>query len=236
MDDLTFRKRIYANPHDNAQDIIDACNDDKAKVKFKCEMKKFDAKLNSAFNVKVPDNLAERILLSQSMDTQKSPKKRTKVYLALAASVVFCVGLVSTRIGLINNFDTVGEYALAHNAAEIVHSHDDNHYSLQQLNTKLSGYGAQFINAFPKVSFAGTCYFGRIKSLHMVIQGDKYPVTIFLIPKESGLEQTPYFSDQNYNGESIEVNDNQLLIITHKDDPNKSWAKELSQSFQWTTL
>ena len=30
MDDLTFRKRIYANPHDNAQDIIDACNDDKA--------------------------------------------------------------------------------------------------------------------------------------------------------------------------------------------------------------
>lgn len=236
MDDLTFRKRIYANPHDNAQDIIDACNDDKAKVKFKCEMKQFDAKLNNALNIKVPDNFAERILLSQSMAPQKTGAKRTKVYLALAASILFCVGIVSTRMGLGNSFDTVGEYALAHNEAEIIHVHDDNHYSLQQINTKLSGYGAEFINDFPQVSFAGTCYFARIKSLHMVIQSGKYPVTVFLIPKESGLKETKHFSDQNYNGESITVNNSQLLIITHKDDPNKNWSQELSKSIKWTSV
>jgi hypothetical protein len=70
----------------------------------------------------------------------------------------------------------------------------------------------------------------------MVFQGEKFPVTVFLIPNETGLAQSTNFSDQDYNGETINVNNNQLLIITHKDDPNKDWSKQLTQSIKWKNV
>ena len=236
MDDLTFRKRIYANPNDNQQDIIDACHKDPSKDKFRAEMKKFDAQIGQALNLNVPDNLAEKILLTQSIDSQNGSHKRTKVHLALAASIVFFVGLISSKLGLFNYYDTVGEYALAHHTADLQHASYINDYSLQQINTKLAEYGAEIIDALPKISFASTCYFGKIKSLHMVLQGDQFPVTVFLIPNDTGLERTKHFSDQQFNGESINVNDRQLLIITHKDDTKKDWSKQLTQSIKWKTV
>ncbi|MBU2917820.1 DUF3379 domain-containing protein [Psychrosphaera sp. F3M07] len=236
MDDLTFRKRIYANPHDNAQDIVDACQDDKNKAKFKSDMKTFDSKLKQALTVSTPDNLAEKILLSQSIDTQNGSSKRTKVHLAIAASVAVLVGVISVKFGLTNNFDNVGEYAIAHHNADIKHASDNYTYSLAQINSKLAAYGGEIIDALPNISFANTCYFGRIKSLHMVFQGEKFPVTVFLIPNETGLAQSTNFSDQDYNGETINVNNNQLLIITHKDDPNKDWSKQLTQSIKWKNV
>jgi len=236
MDDLTFRKRIYANPNDHDQDIIDACNDDSSKAKFKADMKIFDSQLKQALNVKVPDNLAEKILLSQSIRSQNGASKRTKIHLAIAASVALFVGVISTKFGLVNDYDTVGDYALAHHMADIQHSHEHNEYSPGQVNSKLAEFGGEIIDALPDISFASTCYFARIKSLHMVFQGEKYPVTVFLIPNQTGLEQTRHFSDQEYNGESINVNNNQLLIITHKDDPKQDWSKQLVNAIKWKTI
>jgi hypothetical protein len=233
MDDLTFRKRIYANPHDNEQDIVDACSDDSTKAKFKSDMKMFDSQLKQALNVKVPENLAEKILLSQSIDSQKGSTKRTKVHLAIAASVALFVGVLSTKFGLISDYNTVGEYALAHHTADIQHAHEHNHYNSEQISAKLAAFGGEVIDALPDISFAGTCYFARIKSLHMVFQGDKYPVTVFLIPNQTGLENSPQFSDDEYNGESISINDSQLLIITHKGETKKDWSKELTHSIKW---
>ena len=236
MDDLTFRKRIYANPHDNEQDIVDACNDDGTKAKFKSDMKMFDSQLKQALHVKVPDNLAEKILLTQSIDSHNGASKRTKIHLALAASVAVFVGVISSKFGLVNDYNTIGEYALAHHVADQQHSHSVNHYDKSQINSKLAEYGGEILNALPDISFAKTCYFARIKSLHMVFQGENYPVTVFIIPNETGLEQTRHFSDQEYDGESINVNDNQLLIITHKDDPKKDWSKEVVNSIKWNSV
>lgn len=236
MDDLTFRKRIYANPHDNDQDIVDACNADQAKTKFKSDMKTFDSKLKQALTVSTPENLAEKILLSHSIVSQNGSSKRTKIHLAIAASVALFVGVVSVKLGLTGSYNTVGEYAIAHHNADLQHASDNNSYSLAQINAKLAVYGGEIIDAPPNISFANTCYFGRIKSLHMVFQGENFPVTVFLIPNETGLAQSTDFSDQDYNGESINVNNNQLLIITHKDDPNKNWSKQLAQSIKWKTV
>ena len=236
MDDLTFRKRIYANPHDNEQDIVDACGSDSTKAKFKSDMKMFDTQLKQALNVKAPENLAEKILLSQSIDSQKGATKRTKIHLAIAASVAVFVGVLTSKFGLLGDYNTVGQYALAHNNAEINHAHEHNHYNSEQISAQLAVFGGEVIDSLPDISFAGICYFARIKSLHLVFQGDKHPVTVFLIPNKTGLQQSPVFSDNEYNGETININDNQLLIITHKDETKKDWGKELTQSIKWKSV
>ena len=203
MDELTFRRRIYANPDDNAQDIIDACKQDPAKAKFKAEMQQFEQSLSKALNVEVPDNLADRVLLSQSIDFQKVQKRKSRVHLAIAASVAFALGLTFQMVGVTPRHDSLAEHALAHVHAEIDHLHEEDEYSREQVNVKLASFGAEMIEQVAPIKFASFCRFGGVKSLHLVLQGDDYPVTVFIVPKNSGLKPSEAFSDPEFKGDSI---------------------------------
>ena len=233
MDELTFRRRIYANPDDNEQDIVDACQQDPAKAKFKTEMQQFDESLTNALNIDVPDNLADRVLLSQTIDFQQAQKRKSRMHLAIAASVAFTIGLTFQMVGVSPRHDSLGEHALAHIHAEIEHLHDEASYTTEQLNLKLASFGAQMTSDVAPIKFANYCYFGGVKSLHVVLEGESSPVTVFFVPSGSGMKTNNPFSDGEFQGESVQFQQADMLIVTDKEDSVDNWREKLSTSIKW---
>lgn len=232
MDELTFRRRIYADPNDKQKDIIDACKSDSKKAQFKADMQAFDHKLNDALNIEVPDNLADKILLSQSIDSQQGKNSKSKIHLALAASVVFAVGLSFQIFYSGGEYKSLSEHALAHIYAEESHMHDDRSYSSDNLNDKLSNFGFTLANSISKVTFADFCHFDGVKSLHLVFQGENSPVTVFLIPKEVNLPGQSNFSDQRFNGQIVNYENADMVIVADKGENSTKWQQKLASSLQ----
>lgn len=233
MDELSFRRRIYANPNDNEQDIIDACQQDATKAKFKSDMQQFDNTLANALAIDVPDNLADRVLLSQTIDFQQAQKRKSRVHLAIAASVAFTIGLTFQMFGITPRHDSLGEHALAHVHAESSHLHDDNRYSKAQLNAKLASFGAEMVGDIGPITFANYCYFGGVKSLHVILQGESSPVTVFFVPADSGMKNTDAFNDGDFQGQSLQFQQADMLIVTDKDDPVEPWRSKLNNAIKW---
>lgn len=237
MDELNFRRRIYADPNDHAQDIIDACAKDKSKANFKNDMLQFDEQIKNALSVPTPDNLSERILLGQSLENQQRAKRRNRVHLALAASVAFAIG-ISLQIGGVSpRFDSLGDHAIAHLTEEMSHIPSTADYTLDQLNVKLASFGGQLTEQLAPIKFANFCRFDGTKSLHLVLAGERGDVTIFVVPKDAQLAVSKSFSNLKFSGQTISFGNANMVVITEKNNERVSqWSEKLNRAIQWQQI
>ena len=233
MDELNFRRRIYADPNDNAQDVAQACQDDKQLAKFKADMLDFDKKIETALDVPIPENLSERILLGQTLDFQRREKKKHRVHLAMAASIFFTVGIVFQMNNVTPRYDNLSEHAIAHMVSEFDHIPSQATYTRAQLNSKLAHFGGEMLEDIAPIKFANFCDFDGTTSLHLVLQGDNGDVTVFVVPSDSGLKSTRDFSDMKYHGQTVTTQKANMVIITDKNQPVKEWTDKLNKSIDW---
>ncbi len=103
MDELEFRRRAIAHPHEQDPAFLDQAQRSPANRKHLDEMKQLDRSLQRAMEVEVLAGLAERILLRQALEADQEqvvplpvrPRSNWRA-LAMAASVAFLLGM-STR-------------------------------------------------------------------------------------------------------------------------------------------
>lgn len=236
MDELSFRRHIYADPNDNSAEIQDACKQDANKAKFKAEMEAFELQLQQTLNVDVPNNLSERILLGQSMNMQQQQKRKHRVHLALAASVAFAVGIGFQMFGVSSHYQTLGDHAIAHVQAEVGHIPSTSHYTQQQLNAKLANFGGVMTEQVAPIKFANFCDFDGVRSLHIVLQDGDHDVTIFVVPKESDLRSVPKFSNHQFQGRSFENDKASMVILTDHNTPVDKWQNKIKQAIDWQEI
>lgn len=237
MDDLDFRRRIYADPNDNSPETAAACNDDAMKAKFKAEMQQFDAQLKSVLEVPVPENLAERVLLGQSIANQQKERKKHRVHLALAASFAFAIGISMQFVGVSPRVDTLTDHALAHMTNEMSHIPGTADYTLDQLNVKLANFGGHINQDFAPIKFANFCDFDGIRSLHLVFVGERGDVTVFVVPKNANLAVNEHFSTLKFVGEVLTTNVANVVIITDKTNESvDEWTKKIDKAITWQSI
>ena len=94
MDDLEFRRAIYADPKNQDADTILAQQQDPSKKQFAQEICQLDNKIKQALQIPVPDDLANKLILRQTLANHQVQKRKSRVHLALAASVAIVGGLV----------------------------------------------------------------------------------------------------------------------------------------------
>ena len=97
MDDLQFRRSILADPKNRDDAINAALKSDPAKQKFVQETESLDSKIAQAMNIPVPEDLVNKLILRQTLASHQQQKGKTRVRLAMAASVALVMGL--TEIG-----------------------------------------------------------------------------------------------------------------------------------------
>lgn len=237
MDDLEFRKRVMADPNSESTDIKEAILADRGKKRFLEEMRQFDDSLQSALKVPVPDNLAERIILNQSLQDHKEQKSSQKWYYAMAAGVFFTFGVMFQMLYSTPEVGDLGEYSLSHYYHETSYlSFDDSDkMDLSSVNEQLADFGIHLGNLFQAVTFVEECRFNGVRSLHMVFSaesGEQY--TVFITSHEDA--QLPFveeFSDNKVHGKGYLIGNSDLVILSENAEALDSFKSDFEKNIIW---
>ena len=234
MDELEFRRTIYADPKCNDERVKQAAAEDSKKQDFWNEMKQLNSKMQLASKVAVPEGFADKLILRQSMQHHARSKVRTRIQLALAASIAFVFGVSFTMWQMQDQID-LGEHALAH-----VY-HEGNHalgaqedISLQQVNAKLARYGGQLNESVGQVLYANFCDFKGVRSLHLVMQGAQDKVTVFIVPHQKGQKLNSQFGDNKMTGQSLDFSKASLVIVGERGSDVDSLSIELKKQIHFS--
>ena len=236
MDDLQYRRSIYADPTSQDPDIIAAQNADPAKKQLAQELYLFDEKLKEAMKVPVPDDLCNKLLLRQTLASHQQEKRKSRVHLALAASVTIIAGLVVSYLQFSNSYTNLGDYALAHvyHEENDFYNDDNNRVSLTSLNKKMTAFNGSFSESLGELISADYCRFDGMQSLHLVFQGITNTVTVFIVPKEEHLAFTNKFSDNKLQGESIGFKQANILVVADKNESLELWQRKINDNISWS--
>jgi hypothetical protein len=235
MDDLQFRRMLYADPSCSDSKVAQAKAEDPAKLKFAQELETLEQKLKSAMKVDVPDDLANKLILRQTLASHQHAKRKNRIQLALAASVAFAFGL-SFNFMQSNAYDSLGSYALAHtHHEESMFSNNSNaEFTLASVNQKMSDFGGNFTGDVGKLVSVGICTFGGIKALHLVYQGDEKPVTVYILSRDSNIKMQQAFSDDSLHGIAEQKNKADIVIVADKQEPLEKWQQNINKNISWS--
>lgn len=236
MDDLQFRRSLYADPKHMDEEIKAAMNADPKKQQFAQELEQLDSKIAKALEVDVPDDLANKLILRQTMASHQQQKRKSRVHLALAASVAFAFGLTLNFMQFSSAYSGIGEYALAHvyHEQEYFSNNQEAKVTLASLNSKMDTFDGSFANMIGKLISADYCRFDGIKSLHLVFQGEQSPVNVFIVPERDDVSFTEYFSDKELNGVAEKIGKQNVIIVGDKKEPIEKWRTNLNSNIRWS--
>lgn len=219
MDDLQFRRTIYADPNSADEDVKNAAREDANKHEFWNELKQLDVAIKHAAKVDVPEDLASKLILRQSLESHTTNKRKRRLHLAIAASVVFTFG-VSFTLWQQQNVVYLSEHALAHVYEE------GGGYALKasgnieigKVNAQLASLGAEFKQSIGRILYANFCNFDGVRSYHMVMQdtnGEK--VTVFVVPHTDRLTLEDSFGDGKMSGQMFNTNHASIVVVGEKE-------------------
>lgn len=236
MDDLEFRRFLLAEPNSKDEKFEQAKNESPERAKQARDAEILDFELAQALNVDVPEGLCEKLILRQTLASHQHKKKRSRAHLALAASVALVMG-ISYNFMFSSAHNNIGDYALAHvyHEAEYFTNNDASNVSLASLNSKMASFNGSFTSTLGDLIFADYCRFDGMKSLHLVLRGEKSPVNVFIVPDNEQLSFSPTFSDQVLSGETLGFKGKNVIIVGDKSESLDYWRTTIKNNIQFST-
>lgn len=233
MDELEFRRRIYADPETTDSDVVEAAKEDESKRNFWNEQKQLDKQLKQALKVDVPEDLASKLIWQQSTDEFNRYKRRSRWYLAMAASVAFTVGIALTM--WYHQPLSIGGQALAHmQYAEMEHAHSLLPVDLNMVNAKLASFGGSFSEMLDGVEVANYCHLSTVRSLHLIVDTPQGKMSIFVVPERGDVSVPSRFEDSQYHGESIKMQRANIMIVGDKNADLSEMKTAISERIQFS--
>mgnify|MGYP000117594700 CR=1 FL=1 len=242
MDDLEFRRRVLSDPKLRSEDMITAAAESEANSKFLDDVLSLDKQIEAAMNVDVPDDLADRILFNQTSNHEANVVRPNfaKRAMAMAASVAFACGLLVGQVNWGNVLVTPAQASLADIAIKHVIDEKpfasvlDEQVSSKQINTKMHPFAYQFEGAFPyHVYYLNHCGFGKSNAMHMVFQGEKGKVTLFLTGIAS--DETVDFDKEGMSGMVTPIDESSMILVGEDGEDVAKIAEKLSSMIKPAT-
>ena len=236
MDDLHIRRSILADPKARDEAMNDAIKNDPTKQKFVHEIDALDEKIAQAMNIPVPDDLYNKLILRQTLASHQQQKSKTRVRLAMAASVAFVMGLTVNFMMFSSTYKNLGDYAIAHVDHEASHfsNTDQANVTLASLNDKMASFKGSFDSTFGTLIFADYCRFDGSKSLHLVFQGESSPVNVFIVPNDDEIEFNAKFANETLEGRSLNFNHSNVIVVGDKKEPLNQWQERINNNITWS--
>jgi len=229
MDELEFRRRVYANPDDNSDDVVNAANEDAQKQHFLSDTRALNEQIKSAVKVPVPDDLADKLIWQSTMREHATQKKRARWHIAMAASVAFVMGL-TFAMWTPSKVD-LGHAALAHMShAEIEMRFASTPVSLELVNAKLESMGAELTQDIGNVYVANYCQLDNFKALHLIVETDVGEVSLFIMPHEADTTLPNRFSDDSYTGKGFSTQQASVMIVGDKGSDLSAFSGKVRNS------
>jgi hypothetical protein len=235
MDDILFRHTAIATPNDKNDEFLRRqCDSEKNKTLVD-QAKKFDLELQSVLKVDLPNDMIDKILLEQSFAIENKKNVNHRWHLAIAASVAFLIGISLPLLNNLNYFtQNIGTVALQHVQEEYYFTEKvDENASLSTVNAKLARYGGLAKDDLGDVLYVNHCAFDGRPGLHMIIKGEQGRITVFVVPDDVGLKNSPDFYNQRLKGITEKLGKVSLVIVGEKDEPLEKMQQKLKENIQW---
>ena len=234
MDELEFRRTLYADPYCKDDKVLAAIAGDPKKQVFCKELKQLDKNMQQASQVKVPDDLMHKLILRQTMQSHRTSKVRNRIQLALAASVAFVVGVSFTMWQQSHLLD-LSKQAIAHVHYEGGYALDaQENISLEQVNAKLAKFGGEFSEDIGRVYYANFCDFENVRSLHMVVGGGNGKVSVFIVPHDDAYLAEGSSHDPSYKSQAIDLKRASIIVVGEEGDNINKMKQQLRQKIQFS--
>jgi len=216
MDDLEFRRKLLSEPKLRNEEMNTTIQSSETNQLYADDILSLDAKIEQAMNVDVPEGLADRILFNST--TQPEKKNFTKQMLTMAASAAFAAGLFIGQVNWAPLLVNSAHASLADTAIEhVIHESPfvnnlDERVSSTQINAKLRPFAYQFTKTFPyHVYYLNHCGFGHSNALHMIFQGDKGKITLFIT--NINTEQLIDFNKDGMIGIVVPIEGSSMILV-----------------------
>lgn len=227
MNCLEFRKQFGADPACQDQPLLAHRQACAACARFADRVQDFDRKLVLA--LRVP-------LLADYGGSYQVPADtglgRGRAWIGLAASLVLGLG-----VGLLTWWSAPhGDIAqdllahMRHTGISLVST--DQRVSSQQLATVLRQSRMTMSQGIAGISYARSCIFrGRLVP-HLVVQGEKGPVTVMILP-DVEVDGPTSFSEQGFFGTILPAAKGSIAIIAGEQSDIEEVSEPIIQSLRW---
>jgi hypothetical protein len=231
-----YRHMISADPaFDGGAGHLSVCAECQA---FRTEMQSLDAKIAKAMQISVPELRVPELpgIDTGNVVSMTGRKALSKPrWFALAASVMLAVVIGVRMFGVGVSYDSLAEEVLAHL--------DHEPYALRVSSTPVSD--ARLLKVVPAdvarldhnaglISYAQSCKINGKNVPHLVIQGERGPVTILLMPDET-VSEAVSLDGQNIRGVILPVGAGSIAIIGAREEKLERIEKSVVNSVMWST-
>ncbi|MCG8415824.1 MAG: DUF3379 domain-containing protein [Pseudomonadales bacterium] len=260
MDELEFRQRVYANPEDPGQDVLDAAANNPALQKILDETRHLDARIQGLVsNVVVPEGLKEKLLEIPDSDTVEPEAAPNLVdrpaanssffhYYAIAASLLLVIGVTFTlsfNSGPNANEIAIGDQVVRHlyseapemamvNAARI--SVIPAAVNWADVDTVLAGVGLQMANSVNQQSavfYANPCIiFPEHSSAHLMLEGSAGAVNVFVI-QNTPVRSEFQINDERFDGMVVPMEKGNLILLGEDGENLDQFKNLISDNMEW---
>ena len=207
---------------------------------YQRSMLDLNLKIARAMLIDVPPPVTPELPAIEADNVTSLPartRKRSKgpVWFAIAATVVLATSVSLRMSGFFVSYDTLAEEVLAHldhepGALRVTTTP----VSDKRLARVVPASTARFDRESSLITYAQTCVINGKRIPHLVVQGERGPVTILLLPDERIEAATP-LEGQSVQGVILPVGDGSIAIIGDREEALGPIQENVLQAVTWTT-
>lgn len=244
MDDLEFRKRVFANPQDQDPEFLAAAAANPERSRVLSQLQALDVRVaKAAHSIPVPADLAAR-LKTRTAPVQATEKPGMRRYLAVAASLILAIGLVLSP-GLITERPSAADLKFHDDVIGHVHREISRYnpgladISLTQINSVLEKEAGGHLRDDEQIKkmhfkFANGCNIDQnSKGAHIVLNGSRGAVSVIVV-HNSPVSTKFDVTDSRFAGKIIPFGEGNLIIVGEKDEPLNVYEDMIETAFEWS--
>lgn len=231
MNCLEFRRLCLADPASQEAEFLSHRRDCPRCAEFAAGVTQLDRKLGEALRVDVPDQLASRIVLRQSLYRDQQHLRRRRHLYALAASLLVAIGLTATFV-LTNRAPSLDQRVLAHIdlERELLSTHHE--VPRPKLVSVLNSVGAELKGDLGHVQHASICPLSEHGGAHLVFEGRKGPVIVLLLPKEFVGRPTE-IQKEKMTGLVLPTHNGSMALVSEHGESVQEMARRMRSAISW---
>ena len=235
-----YKESIAADPSESFEGGAEhsaACSPCTA---FKAEMQALDVRISAALEIDVPDLAMPELppITGEAKVVDLASRRpgnwTTPAWLGLAASVVLATVIGVRFIDTHNTDGTLAEQVIAHLDFEpksrVV---TDVAVSEERLYSVVRPAIATLDRDLGLITYAMSCKINGREVPHLVVQGQKGPVTILLMPYEM-IDAPIRLEGKSIEGVILPVGDGSIAIIGERGEPIDKFRTSVKENVKWS--
>lgn len=230
-----YIQAITSDPWDDTLTHAETCASCRA---YRDELRAFDRKIALALTVPVPAAVMPELPEIETGNvTTLSSRRRlsTPAWFAVAATVVIAAALGFRMLGTDLTYSSLADEVVAHLDHEPYALRvTDRAVSEQRLQRVVPATVATLDHSAGLITYAQSCVINGKTVPHLVIQGERGPVTILLMPEET-VDAPQAIDGQSINGVILPVGSGSIAIIGEKGEDLDRVRNNISKSVTWDT-